>query len=185
MGTTWDRTPKPHISGIRGALTRKAQASRCHATLQRDFAGFTRRLIAIPRSGDRSAPSLLDRNARNPTACWTAGRTYWPAKVRFIRLRQRPGEILDAIRPQEGEHRPRSITAGGICGQNERRNTQKLRGWTRESVTRGQKGRGCVGSQLAGRSGREAKRAAAPGLGGSCGAQPPTHLRHQALDLDS
>ena len=47
----------------------------------------------------------------------------------------------------------------------------------------GHKGRGCVGSRLAGRSGREAKPAAAPGLGGSCGAQPRTHLRHEALDL--
>jgi len=49
---------------------------------------------------------------------------------------------------------------------------------------KGRKGRGCAGSRLAGRSGREAKRAAAPGLGVSCGAQPRTHLRHAALDLD-
>ena len=48
----------------------------------------------------------------------------------------------------------------------------------------GIRGRGCVGSRLAGRSGREAKRAAAPGLGVSCGAQPRTDLRHQAVDLD-
>ena len=52
------------------------------------------------------------------------------------------------------------------------------------TVHKGHKRRGCVGSRLAGRSGREAKRAAAPGLGESCGAQPRTRLRHEALDLD-
>jgi len=61
---------------------------------------------------------------------------------------------------------------------------QVLEGWIREWVTRGQKGRGCVGNQPVGRSGREAKRAAAPGLGGSCGARPCTHLRHKAPDLE-
>ena len=132
----------------------------------------------------RPTPNLLCRNARNSAARGVARRTCQPAKVRFIRLRQRPGGILDAFRPQEGEYRPRSITVPGIWGQNERGDTQTLGGWTREWVTRGRKGRGCVGNQLAGRSGREAKRAAAPGLGGSCGAQPRTHLRHEALDLE-
>ena len=104
------------------------------------FAGFTRRLVAIPQPGD----SLLDPNARNSVARWGAGRTdvvrpaqtparpCRPAKVRFIPLLQRPGEILDAFRPQEGENRPRSIMAPGIRGQNERGNTQTLAGCTRE-----------------------------------------------------
>ena len=48
----------------------------------------------------------------------------------------------------------------------------------------GAKGTGCVGNQPTGRSGREAKRAAArPGLGGSYGAQARTHLR-QTLRAD-
>jgi len=47
----------------------------------------------------------------NSAACRAAGRTRRPAKVRFIRLRQHPREILDAARPQEGEYRPRSIKA--------------------------------------------------------------------------
>ena len=88
-------------------------ASPCHATLQRGetrprssseavisdkttfasckSAGFTRRLIAISQPGDRSAPSLLDRNVRNLAVRRAPGHTRQPAKVRFIRLRQRLG----------------------------------------------------------------------------------------------
>ena len=147
------------------------------------FAGFTRRLIAIPQSGDRSAPhpSLPDRNARNSPARWTAGHTCRPAKVRFIRLRQRLGEILDAARPQEGEYRPRSITAAGIQGQNDHGNTQELGGWTREWVARGQKGQGRVGNQPTGmrvaRSRPHPRRAVEAGphsLARSARGEPPT-----------
>jgi len=88
---------------------------------------------------------------------------------------------LGRVPPPGGRTSTKIYHGAGNMGTKRPRNAW---GWTREWVTREQKGRGCVGSRLAGRSGREAKRAAAPGLGGSCGAQPRTHLRHEALDLD-
>jgi len=102
-------------------------------------------------------------------------------EVRFTRLSRHVWKILDAFRLPVGRISTKVYLVAGII------RTKRLDRLARpETDTRigGERGRGCVGSRLAGRSGREAKRAAAPGLGGSCGAQPRTHLRQEALDLD-
>ena len=152
VGRPAPRVQSPHI-GCRGlergrpggspsfSVSRHAQRDFCRVYATAD------RSTSVGRWIRASIPGLLDRNARNSAAHRPAGRTCRPTKVRFIRLWQRLGEILDAVRPQEGEYRPRSITTRGICGQDEHGNTQMLAGWTREWATRGQKGRGCVGSQ--------------------------------------
>ena len=112
---------------IRGACQPASPPARMGFHLPAPFARLGQWLTAI---GDRSQPRPAISRTEMPETRqhWAAGQK----KVRFIRLRQRPGEILDAGRPQEGEYRPRSIFARGIWGQNERGNTQMLGGWTRD-----------------------------------------------------
>ena len=130
------------------------------------FAGFTRRLIAIPQSGDRSAPSLLDRNARNLAGRWVARRAWRSAKVRFARLQQRRDRSWTRSAPRRANIDQDLSRRPEIWGQNARGTTQTLEGWTCEWVSRGQKGRGCgaVGWQGA----QDAKRSKSCGWA-SCG----------------
>ena len=105
-----------HGSSIRSVLRRGI------GFLENDLSAAARGVVfnesKLIKSVGRPAPAVQSRPYQaNSAPRRAAGHTRRPTKVRFIRLWQRPGEILDADRPQGGEHRPRSIMAPGIWGQ--------------------------------------------------------------------